>query len=102
MNTAFDILSRAQQHGVSITPAGDTLKVRAERKPPDDLLAEMRAHKAEILAILSGDICTEQHEERPGQAEFDGGIPRAWAEGWRGSIRYDHRPMFRHGNGCNS
>jgi hypothetical protein len=81
MNTAFDILSWAQQLGVSITPAGDTLKLRAERKPPDDLLADMRTHKAEILAILSGEILTDEHEERAGQAEFDGGIPRAWAEG---------------------
>ena len=81
MNTAFDILSRARQHGISFTPAGGTLKLHAERKPPDDLLADMRAHKAEILAILSGEIWTDEHEERAGQAEFDGGIHHAWAEG---------------------
>ena len=41
----------------------------------------MRAHKAEILAILSGEAWTDEHEERAAQAEFDGGIPRVWAEG---------------------
>ncbi len=81
MNTAFDVLSRARQHGVSITPTGSTLKLRAERKPPDGLLADLRAHKAEILAILSGEGWTDEHEEFAAQAEFDCGVPRLWAEG---------------------
>ena len=78
MNAAFDILNRARQHRFSITPAGRRLKLRAERKPPDGLLAKLRAHKAEILAILSGETWAEEHEERAAQAEFDGGIPRVW------------------------
>ena len=82
MNTAVVVLlSKAKQHGVSITPIGCTLKLRAERQPPDGLLAELRAHKAEILALLSSENWTDEHEERAGTAEFDSGIPRVWAEG---------------------
>ena len=63
MNSAFDVLNRARQYGISITP---TLKLRAERKPPDGLLAKLRAHKAEILALLSSENWTDEHEERAG------------------------------------
>src|SRR4051812_3680255 len=81
MNIASGILSRARQHGVRIALVGGALKLQAKRKPPDDLLADMYAHKAEILATLAAGIWSEEHEERAGQSEFDGGIPRAWAEG---------------------
>ncbi len=81
MNIALDILDRAQRHGVIITPAGGTLKLLAEHKPPDDIIAALSAHKAEILGLLSGEVWTDEHEERAAQVEFDGGIPRAWAEG---------------------
>ena len=82
MSVALDLLQRAQQHGLHIEPAGDKLRLRAERQPPDDLLAEMRQHKAELLALLSGsDVWGDVHEERAANIEHDGVAPRAWTEG---------------------
>ena len=65
----------------------DRLKVRAPLPLPDELVAELRLHKAEVLAFLqdkksawtSGDW-RAFYEERAAIAEHDGGLPRAAAE----------------------
>lgn len=49
---AIEILTRAQQHGVEMVPRGGKLKMRAPRKPPDELLAAIRRHKPELLRLL--------------------------------------------------
>jgi hypothetical protein len=50
--TAADLLERAQAAGIELIPNGDKLKLRADEKPSDALLAELRAHKRELLALL--------------------------------------------------
>jgi hypothetical protein len=55
MNVALDMLRRADALGLQIeVQGGDRLRWKAKRQPPPaDLLAELRQHKAEIIAILS-------------------------------------------------
>jgi hypothetical protein len=48
-----DVLRRANDYGVQVAVREDRLRMTAPRKPPDDLLAELRQHKAEIIAVLS-------------------------------------------------
>lgn len=82
MSAAREILSLARSYGVTLKRQGrDTLRVRAPRKPPDDLLAELRAHKADLLALLAGPW-SDEHDERAAIIEVDAGCPRAWAEGY--------------------
>jgi hypothetical protein len=50
---AVDVLLLARDHDVQVELYGDRLRMTAPRKPPDDLLAELRQHKAEIVAFLS-------------------------------------------------
>ena len=58
--------------------AGDNLVVEADLDPPPELLAELREHKAELIAVLSGD----DPEERAAIIAEGAGVPRAWAEGY--------------------
>jgi hypothetical protein len=54
MNTqTMDVIRRAIDYGVQVALHGDRLRMTAPRKLPDDLLAELRRHKAEIIAFLS-------------------------------------------------
>ena len=54
MSVAFDMLRRAQEHGLEIVLLGsDRLRWRAKREPPSELLAELRQYKTEIIAFLS-------------------------------------------------
>ena len=50
--TATEILSRFKELGVSIRLDGDMVRVAPVSKVPDDLLAEAKAHKAEIVHQL--------------------------------------------------
>jgi hypothetical protein len=51
--TAGDILRRARRLGVQVALRQDRLRLTAPGKPPDDLLADLREHKAEIIIFLS-------------------------------------------------
>jgi hypothetical protein len=54
VSVAFDMLRRAQEHGLEIVLLGsDRLRWRAKREPPSELLAELRQYKTEIIAFLS-------------------------------------------------
>lgn len=50
---AFEIIRRAKDQGVTLTLNGDRLHVQASHLPSPDLIAELIAHKAMIIAILS-------------------------------------------------
>jgi hypothetical protein len=50
---ARELLRRASDHGVQVALRGDKLQMTAPSKPPDDLLAELRQRKVEIIAFLS-------------------------------------------------
>lgn len=51
MNTAQNLLAMAKNCGYTLTMNGDKLKVKPV--PPSGLLEELRAHKAELLTLLS-------------------------------------------------
>lgn len=49
-----ELLARAKdEHGVRVEPRGELLSLSAPRKPPEALLAELRAHKTELLRLLA-------------------------------------------------
>lgn len=50
--SAAELIKEAAVSGVELTLNGDKLVMKASVKPPDDLLAEIRVHKAEIVAHL--------------------------------------------------
>lgn len=64
---ALDLLAEASRYGIRLvpTPAG-TIKARAPKPPPPDLLARLKAHRAELVAALA--------------ATSAAGAPREWAE----------------------
>ena len=87
MSATPDIFTLVRAAGGRVLMVEDRLKVRAPLPLPDELVAELRLHKAEVLAFLqdkksawtSGDW-RAFYEERAAIAEHDGGLPRAAAE----------------------
>jgi hypothetical protein len=60
------------------------LKVVAPTRLPDALIEQLRAAKPDLLTLLREAQpvdWTDLHDERAAIAEYDGGAPRAWAEG---------------------
>jgi hypothetical protein len=54
---AAAIVREAGALGVRLTPHGDFIDWRAERAPPEALLAHLRARKGEVLELLRGERC---------------------------------------------
>jgi hypothetical protein len=81
---ATALLDACRAVGVMLQVDGDNLVVETDRDPPPDLIAELRAHKRELIAVLSpqvaADVVDDPHE-RASIIEYDGKIPRAWAVG---------------------
>lgn len=101
---ALALVERARRFGVTMKPEGDALRLSAPHQPPADLIAELRQHKAEIMALLTGQPPETRPEEpsanrnqrrapawtaddwfhfygeRAGISESDGGEERARAE----------------------
>ncbi|MGH7056417.1 MAG: hypothetical protein ACREFZ_00855 [Acetobacteraceae bacterium] len=88
--SAFGLLARAKAAGMTLAADADGLLWEAERDPPDALLAELAAHKGELLTLLGGRApireqaadTAEALAERAAIIEHEAGIPRAWAEGF--------------------
>lgn len=81
--TARDILHRLADLGAKVDRQGDKLILRAGAIPvPKDILATMRAHKAEVLRELVADAARDDFEERAAVIQHDSGILRTWAEGF--------------------
>ena len=70
--SALTALAMAQAAGVSLAAEGSDLRVEADSEPPADLLAALREHKPELVALLTGQAC-----RRCGGAIDDRGV-RAW------------------------
>ena len=51
--TVDSLLARCRTAGLSLTADGDKLHVDYERAPPHDLIADLRRHKAEVIAALT-------------------------------------------------
>jgi TubC N-terminal docking domain len=62
-------LARLRNLGVTVEARGDWLALRPASAVPADLLAALRAHKAEVLALLAAsDAEVAQPPSRPAQA----------------------------------
>src|SRR3954452_9049565 len=57
------LIEDARAAGLSIEVDGADLIVEADCDPPPELLAELRQHKAELIALLSRDNCRPQEVE---------------------------------------
>jgi hypothetical protein len=106
IDCAGDLLRAATRAGVSMTVTGDRLLLEAAAKPPAAILDAIKRHKAEIITLLTAaeassltrlrgstapaapatpDTNGAKHgdtgwKKRAAVAEYDGGIPRRWAE----------------------
>ena len=56
MTTVVELISKAKTYGVTFELADDSIKLRAPKQPPDDLMAELRRFKPVIQEYLSGDL----------------------------------------------
>ena len=52
MSAAQKIVEAARIYGGVLTLVGDKLRYRFDRHPPAELVAEMKSHKAELIAFL--------------------------------------------------
>ncbi len=79
---AVDLLAEADRHGIRLipTPAG-TINASAATAPPAELLAKLKAHRDELLTVLT-EAKADEFSERAAIVEFDGEAPREWAEGF--------------------
>jgi hypothetical protein len=88
---AGDLLASADASGITIRLDGSDLRLSAISKPDDEVLAMLRAHKAEIVSHLQQESCGLDAEdwlaffdERAGIAEYDGQQTRKQAEATAG------------------
>jgi hypothetical protein len=87
MNAAY-ALKTARTVGIRVRRDGDDLELEAPTPPPSAVLDLLSHHKADILKLLrsADDVWSPEDwqvffDERASIAEFDGGLPRAEAEG---------------------
>ncbi len=87
MSATPDIIVQVRAAGGRVMIIEDRLKVRAPLPLPDKLVAELRLHKAEVMAFLQDGKAAWTPEdwrvffdERAGIAEHDAGLSRADAE----------------------
>ena len=87
------LIEDARAAGISIEVEDGDLIVEADRDPPAALLAELRQHKAELIAVLvpptretvltaAADPGPDDLNERAAIIEHGVGVHRAWAEGY--------------------
>lgn len=87
----LSLLNEARHYGATLKVNGERLRVEAPAPLPDALLSELRAHKAELLALLArnkipdSESIYEWYQERAAIMETDGGLSpdkanrQAWA-----------------------
>lgn len=78
MSSAADIITRVRELGANIVLEKGALRLVNKAKLPAEALAYIAKHKLEI-----GEFLREQEddfEERAAIIEFDGKMPREWAE----------------------
>jgi hypothetical protein len=93
--SAAQALRAARDAGVVVGVDGDDLILEASAPPPAAILDLLSRNKAEVLAVLRATVrdvlvtpttppreaWSDREQEQAAVAEFDGGVPRAWAEG---------------------
>ena len=82
--TAQSLLLAAQAAGLTFEVDGDALIVESDRDLPPELIAELRQHKAELLAFLTPQQGPDADDldERAALIEVGAAVPRRWAEGY--------------------
>jgi hypothetical protein len=82
MNAA-QILGALVKHGARVAVDGDRVRVLHPngKKPPADLLADARAHKAELRSIV-GKAFREEFAKPTAPVEHRANAPEDWAEGF--------------------
>ena len=85
--SATEALRLAHAAGVHVEIDGDDLVLVAAAPPPPAVIDLLANHKASIVALLrpaengySAEDWRTIFDERAGIIEYDGGVPRAWAE----------------------
>ena len=63
--SAHALIAAARAEGLTIGIEGDNLVIETDRDPPAALLAQLREHKAELLAVLSADDPEERAAKHP-------------------------------------
>ena len=84
------LIEDARAAGLSIEVDGGDLIVEADCELPAELLAELRQHKAEVIAFLrpppqeTADAAQDADnlDERAALMEYGANVPRRWAEGF--------------------
>jgi hypothetical protein len=85
--TVSDLMDALEAHGATLIVTGDSVKVTAAAPLPNALMAALRAHKADIAAVLQGQgakvprTAAELVAALP-QAPCPGGCGRHTAYGW--------------------
>lgn len=85
---AVPLFRRLRAFGIEIEVVGETLRLRAPTHPPPALIAEVRHHKSELIAILRGSSAARHDpadwralfEERAAHRQYEGGYRRDIAE----------------------
>jgi hypothetical protein len=89
--TAVDTLAAVRAHGGDVLLGSPgRLRVVAPAPLPNELIERLRAAKPYLLTLLAhpkpiirpDDTWTDREEERAAIVEYDGGVPRDWAEGF--------------------
>lgn len=82
MTTAQHIIERARRHGVSLAVDDGRIKARSPKKPPADLLADLRRNRETIATALAPAcrLCRlHDVDERSAMVEMEAGVAAAWA-----------------------
>jgi hypothetical protein len=91
---ALDLLAEAHRYGMRlVTTSAGTIKARASQPPPLELLAKLRAHRAELITALTA-AEADDFDERAAIIA-DNGVPRAWAESYANCIPTAHPATCR-------
>ena len=84
MNTALQLVHEVEAAGGTIAVAGDKLKLAAPAPLPENLMSELRLHKADVLKLLSDawtvDDWKHFYGERAAVLEYDHELPKPEAE----------------------
>jgi hypothetical protein len=83
---AIDLLHQVTKAGGTVGLEGDMLRLSAPEPLPDDLLARVRQHKAEIMALLSA---VKPANDAASIVQSVGGLPRDVADGGRAILSAD-------------
>jgi hypothetical protein len=88
--SALNLLDTCRAAGLSIEVDGGDLIVEADGNPPPSLLAELRQHKAEVIALLrpqnqetvGAGQDVDDLDERAAIIKEGATVPKRWAEGY--------------------